>query len=161
VAANKSETAKANPAPAKAASVPATPKANVKPAAAKPPPVVPTVAALDFNPLTLNPKENAKLRIDASGMPKGLDFMVEMNGKVYARTSGGAGQDAFVPPGIQEFRVSAKSGAVQQTSNTANVNFLPKKKYTLKIELRMKGRPASAGMPQGLYPDTQIVITLK
>ena len=62
---------------------------------------------------------------------------------------------------VQEFRVSAKSGAVQQTSNTVSADFLQKKKHTLKVELRMKGQSANAGMPQGLYPDSQIVLTLK
>ncbi len=111
--------------------------------------------------MTLDPKQNARLKIDASGMPRGLDFTVEMNGKVYSRNSGAIGQDSFVPPGVQEFRVSAKSGAVQQTSNTVSADFLQKKKHTLKVELRMKGQSASAGMPQGLYPDSQIVLTLK
>ena len=111
--------------------------------------------------MTLDPKQNAKLKIDAGGMPRGLDFTVEMNGKVYSHNSGGIGQDSFVPPGVQEFRVSAKSGAVQQTSNTVSADFLQKKKHTLKVELRLKGQPTSAGMPQGLYPDSQIVVTLK
>jgi hypothetical protein len=111
--------------------------------------------------MTLDPKQNAKLKIDAGGMPRGLDFTVEMNGRVYSRNSGGIGQDSFVPPGVQEFRVSAKSGAVQQTSNTVSADFLQKKKHTLKVELRLKGQPTSAGIPQGLYPDSQIVVTLK
>ena len=127
----------------------------------KPIPAAPKIEPLGFDPMTLDPKQNAKLRIDAGGMPHGLDFMVEMNGKVYSRNSGGIHQDSFVPPGVQEFRVSAKSGAVQQTSNTVSADFLPKKKHTLKVELRLKGQPASAGMPQGLYPTSQIVITLK
>ena len=124
-------------------------------------PAAPKIEALGFDPMTLDPKQNAKLKIDAGGMPRGLDFTVEMNGKVYSHNSGGIGQDSFVPPGVQEFRVSAKSGAVQQTSNTVSADFLQKKKHTLKVELRLKGQPTSAGMPQGLYPDSQIVVTLK
>lgn len=128
---------------------------------AKSTPVAPKIEPLDFDPMTLDPKQNAKLKIDAGGMPRGLDFTVEMNGRVYSRNSGGTGQDSFVPPGVQEFRVSAKSGAVQQTSNTVSADFIQKKKHTLKVELRLKGQSASAGMPQDLYPDSQIVVTLK
>jgi serine/threonine protein kinase len=124
-------------------------------------PVAPKIELLGFDPMALDPKQNAKLKIDAGGMPRGLDFTVEMNGRVYSRNSGGTGQDSFVPPGVQEFRVSAKSGAVQQTSNTVSADFIQKKKHTLKVELRLKGQSASAGMPQGLYPDSQIVVTLK
>jgi len=124
-------------------------------------PPAPKSEPLGFDPMTLDPKQSARLKIDASGMPRGLDFTVEMNGRVYSHNSGAIGQDSFVPPGVQEFRVSAKSGAVQQTSNTVSADFLQKKKHTLKVELRMKGQSANAGMPQGLYPDSQIVLTLK
>jgi hypothetical protein len=124
-------------------------------------PATPKIEPLGFDPMSLDPKQNARLKIDAGGMPRGVDFIVEMNGRVYSRNSGGIGQDSFVPPGVQEFRVSAKSGKLQQTSNTVSTDFLPKKKHTLKVELRLKGQPASAGMPQGLYPASQIVITLK
>ena len=125
------------------------------------PPVVPKVESLGFDPKTLDPKQNAKLKIEADKMPKGLDFTVEMNGKVYSHNSGGNGQESFVPPGVQEFRVSAKSGAEQQTSNTVSADFIQKKKRTLKVELRLKGQPESAGMPTALFPGSQIVITLK
>ncbi len=158
--------------PRVAASTPGLTVAGTKPTVTAPPnpgpglsanatPPAPKSEPLGFDPMTLDPKQSARLKIDAGGMPRGLDFTVEMNGKVYSRNSGGTGQDSFVPPGVQEFRVSAKSGAVQQTSNTVSADFLQKKKHTLKVELRMKGQSASAGMPQGLYPDSQIVVTLK
>ena len=90
-----------------------------------------------------------------------------MNGKIFLQEASGRNgqpQDLFVPPGVQEFRVVAKSGAVQKTSNTVSKDFMAKKRSTLKIELRTQGpqgMPQGAGVPQGLYPDTQIVLTLK
>jgi tRNA A-37 threonylcarbamoyl transferase component Bud32 len=159
---SKPVTAIVNPGPgvnAKQPSVAASPKAGAG-IPAKATAVAPNIQALGFDPMTLDPKQNARLKIDAGGMPRGLDFTVEMNGRVYSHNSGGNGQESFVPPGIHEFRVSAKSGAVQQISNTVSAEFLPKKKLTLKVELRMVGKPVSAGTPQGLYSDTQIVIEL-
>jgi len=163
VAGNKPKAATSSPGPSvseKKPSVMAPPNAGAS-LSAKSTPAAPKIEPLGFDPMTLDPKQNARLKIDASGMPRGLDFTVEMNGRVYSRNSGGLGQDSFVPPGVQEFRVSAKSGTVQQTSNTVSADFLQKKKHTLKVELRLKGQSASAGMPQGLYPDSQIVLTLK
>ncbi|RSL16443.1 serine/threonine-protein kinase [Edaphobacter aggregans] len=163
VAGNKPKAATSSPGPSvseKKPSVTAPPNAGAS-LSAKSTPAAPKIEPLGFDPMTLDPKQNARLKIDASGMPRGLDFTVEMNGRIYSRNSGGLGQDSFVPPGVQEFRVSAKSGAVQQTSNTVSADFLQKKKHTLKVELRLKGQSASVGMPQGLYPDSQIVLTLK
>ena len=122
-------------------------------------------AAVDFDPKALDPKQNAKMKIDAEHMPASLEFTVEMNGKIYLQKTGAAAfvqnGDLFVPPGVQEFRVKAKSGAVEKASNTVSAEFKAKKKNTLKIELRMNGTREGAGMPQGLYEDSQIVLTLK
>jgi hypothetical protein len=162
-AGNKPKVAKPSPGASiteKKPSIAAPPNAGAS-LSAKSTPAAPKSEPLGFDPMTLDPKQNARLKIDASGMPRGLDFTVEMNGRVYSHNSGAIGQDSFVPPGVQEFRVSAKSGAVQQTSNTVSADFLQKKKHTLKVELRLKGQSANAGMPQGLYPDSQIVLTLK
>lgn len=122
----------------------------------------PELAAVDFDPKTLDPKTNARIKIDSKHMPNGLDFTVEMNGKKYLeKTSAGdhtPDVEMFVPPGVQEFRVTAKSGAVSKSSNTVSAEFKAKKKLTLKIELRTDG---ADGVPQGLYPDTRIVVALK
>ena len=135
-----------------------------KPQAKAATPVAGTVA-LGFDPSSLNPKENAKLRIEAEQMPAGVEFTVEMNGKTYLRSAVGGSKtkydDMFVPPGVQEFQVTARSGAVQKKSNTVSTEFKAKKRNTLKIELRTQGAASGAGVPQGLYPDTQIVVTLK
>jgi eukaryotic-like serine/threonine-protein kinase len=125
----------------------------------------PQPAALDFDPKTLDPKLNAKLKIDSKQMPAGVDFTVELNGKLYFHKTS-AGSDApddelLVPPGVQEFRVTAKSGSIKKASNTVSAEFKAKKRITLKIELRTQGASPDAGVPQGIYPDTQIVATLK
>jgi serine/threonine-protein kinase len=125
----------------------------------------PEPAPVDFNPKSLDPKANAKLKIEADHMPASLDFTVEMNGKIYLRRSAEGNQaefdDWYVPPGVQEFRVTAGSGAMRKSSNTVSTEFKSRKKHTLKIELRTQGSSDHAGVPQGLYADTQIVLTLK
>jgi hypothetical protein len=134
-----------------------------------PPPKAETVpagpAAVDFNPKTLDPKANAKLRIEADRIPPNLDFAVEMNGQLYLqRSTEGNLKDfdnLYVPPGVQEFRVTAGSGSLRKISNTVSTEFKAKKKHTLKIELRTLGGSPGSGMPQDLYADTQIVLTLK
>jgi predicted Ser/Thr protein kinase len=125
----------------------------------------PEPAPLGFDPKTLDPKQNARLKIDSKQMPAGVDFTVELNGKLYFhKTSAGsdaADDELFVPPGVQEFRVTAKSGSIKKASNTVSAEFKAKKKSTLKIELRTQGAAPDSGVPQGIYPDTQIVVTLK
>jgi serine/threonine-protein kinase len=153
----------ATPAPADADVAPKKPNAKVPVETAAVP--VPEPAALDFDPKTLDPKQNARLKIDATQMPKGLDFTVEMNGKLYFqkvdRGSKVRGEQLFVPPGVHELRVTARSGAVKKISNTVSTEFKARKQKTLTIELRLQGKPREAGMPQGLYPSSQIVATLK
>lgn len=143
----------------------APPKAAAHAPAPKPEAAAAEPAALDFNPQTLDPKANARLRIDALQMPPALDFTVELNGKLFLRRSAEGNKsefdDFYVPPGVQEFRVTASSGAVQKSSNAVSLEFSPRKRHTLKIELRTQGASAGAGVPQGLYPDSQIVLTLK
>jgi len=165
------------PAPVRpVASPPKKPDTKVASAEKAPPPkagtpapnaeaATPEPAALDFNPKALDPKANAKLKIEADQVPANLDFTVEMNGKLYMRRSAEGNKtefdDLYVPPGVQEFRVTAGSGSVHKSSNTVSTEFMAKKRHTLKIELRTQGSPTGAGVPQGLYADTQIVLTLK
>ncbi len=148
--------------PKKVETKPALPE-NPAPAKVEAPP--PEPAAVDFNPKSLDPKANARLKIDAGQMPATLDFRVEMNGKTYLRRSAEGNKsefdDLYVPPGVQEFRVTVESGPLKKVSNTVSIEFKAKKKHTLKIELRTQGSVRSAGVPQGLYDDTQVVLTLK
>ena len=125
----------------------------------------PEPAPVDFNPKSLDPKANAKLKIEADHMPASLDFSVEMNGKIYLLRSAEGNKaefdDWYVPPGVQEFRVTAGSGTAKKISNTVSTEFKAKTKHTLKIELRTQGSSDRSAVPQGLYADTQIVLTLK
>jgi len=158
-------------APAAASSAqPAAAPPQPAPAAAPPSPVPPPAAApapapVDFDPRTLDAKENARLKIDAGHMPAGMEFTVSMNGKVYFHRAAGDAKpeedDLFVPPGIQEFQATAKSGANQRTSNTVSIDFKAKKRNTLSIELRLQGKDADAGTPNDLYSNSQLVVTLK
>jgi tRNA A-37 threonylcarbamoyl transferase component Bud32 len=165
----KESVAAAKPVPEPASKKSAPPaKAGTKPdtdAPAKAVPAKPEPAAVEFDPKALDPKQNAKLKIDAGHMPANLEFTVEMNGKIYLRKESVApfsqGGDLFVPPGVQEFRVRARSGTVEKLSNTVSAEFKAKKKISLKIELRMNGTREGSGTPQGLYEDSQIVTTLK
>jgi predicted Ser/Thr protein kinase len=159
-----------------AASTPEKPETKVNPAektpaskadnpAPKAAAASPEPAALDFNPKALDPKANAKLKIEVDRLPASLDFIVEMNGRLYLRRSAEGNKtefdDLYVPPGVQEFRVTAVNGTVQKSSNTVSTEFKAKKRHTLKIELRTQGSSPETGVPQGLYADTQIVLTLK
>jgi eukaryotic-like serine/threonine-protein kinase len=125
----------------------------------------PEPAPVDFNPKSLDPKTEAKLKIEADRMPVTLDFSVELNGKIYLLRSAQGNKaefdDWYVPPGVQEFRVTAGTGAAKKISNTVSTEFKARKKHTLKIELRTQGSSDRSAVPQGLYADTQIVLTLK
>jgi serine/threonine protein kinase len=130
------------------------------------PVVLPAPPRVPFDPKQLDPNENAKLKIEADKFPPNTPFTVEMNGKIYFERGGGNNQtmfeDLFVPPAVTEFRVIAGEGANRKTSNIVSAEFKAKKKKTLRIELRTQGqKDAAAGMPAGVYADSQIVVTLK
>jgi hypothetical protein len=120
-----------------------------------------SVAVAGVDPTKLDPKLNARLTLDSSDMPAGLQFTIEMNGKVYSRNTHGANVDLYVPPGKQQLIVTAGSALNIKSSNTVSTDFQAKKHYTLRVELHVQGQPASAGMPDKLYDDSQIVISLK
>ena len=125
-------------------------------------PVPPRVA---FDPRQLDPNANAKLKIEAEQFPENVDFTVEMNGRVYfdrgAAKSQKVFEDLYVPPGVMEFRVIAGTGANRKTSNIVSEEFKPKKKKTLRIELRTQGQKSGSGIPAGVYGDSQVIVTLK
>jgi serine/threonine protein kinase len=146
-----STTAAASAAPAPTL-VPATPTAA-------PPEVAPS--HVDFDPTTLRPNESARLRIEADHFPASLGFTLEMDGKIYFERSvkpQTVFDNLYAPPGIHEFRVTAGLGATHKISNIVSTDFRPKKKKTLRVELRDK---FSAAVPQSLTADTQLVLTLK
>ena len=154
---------------AKSAAMPVDSKpVEVKAAPPAKKPAAPAVVApvpVDFDPRALDRKTNARIEFDAGRMPAPLAFTVEMNGRVYYEKTGATAYkkdgDFYLPPGVQEFQVRARSGAVEKVSNTVSTEFKANKRSTLKIELRIQGKPADAGMPGDLYPDSQLVLTLK
>jgi len=139
------KTAPAAPAPAPApppaqpavASVPAAqPHPATPPAKEATPPPAPA-----FDPRKADPNTNAKLKIDLSKFPNGVQFIVEMNKKPYLTfvTGDGSSLDNLaVPPGVQTFRVTLKSGSVDIASNLISTDFKVKKKKTLKIQLKLE-----------------------
>jgi eukaryotic-like serine/threonine-protein kinase len=120
---------------------------------------------VDFDPANLPANENAKLKIETTRVPPDLEFTVEMNGKVYLRwntsSSNADNKNLFVPPGVQEFRVTAESGSVRKTSNIVSTEFKAKKKKTLKIEFRDQVKTRKSQGPAELSENSQIFATLK
>ena len=124
-----------------------------------------TRESVDFDPHKLNPNENARLKIEADKFPALANFEVEMGGKLYFRRSDTKPQNLyeglFIPPGVTEFRVTAGEPPNRKVSNIVSAEFKARKKKTLRIELRSQGQSTTAGMPAAVYPDSQIVISLK
>ncbi len=131
------ETKPEPPAPAPASTNAAVAKSVLSPTpTASVPATHPPVAI--FDPRKLDPNTNAKLKIELNHMPNGLPYTVEMNGKVYLRGITGENVDLsnlFVPPGVQEFRMTVKGGGQQKVSNIVSDEFKAKKRKTLKIDL--------------------------
>lgn len=166
----------APPQPVPAASVPAVPAApetaqapeapaavtDAAPAAAKKvaAPAARARAAVGFDPKALDPKQNARLKLDLGRLPGALAFTIEMNGKTYFKGTAGSKSDydnLYVPPGVHEFRVTVSGGGVQKVSNIVSADFVAKKRMSLKVELRPEARGGSAA----LDPAAQVVATLK
>jgi eukaryotic-like serine/threonine-protein kinase len=143
-----------------------TPQAATSTNSTKPSPVAATRAqssAVAFDPKTLDPKQNARLKLELDHFPPDLAFTVEMNGKIYFKGATGdktALENLFVPPGVHEFRVIARGGGVQKASNIASAEFKANKRMTLKAELRLPAK-GSSGSSTALDPDAQIVATLR
>jgi serine/threonine-protein kinase len=127
-------------------------------------PADPVATAVDFDPKSLDTNANAKLKIDPPRVPDTVQFTVEMNGKKYYEWSGAGNkseyQNLFVPPGVQEFRVTGRSDGAEVASNIVSTEFKAKKRKTLKIELRNK-KPAKGEAVPPLSSDSQLFVTLK
>ena len=131
-----------------------------------PPPAaaaLPRMAPVAFNPKTLDPKQNTRLKLDVSHMPAGMAFEIEMNGRLLLKSAAGNKADydtLVVPPGVHEFRVIVGSGGTEKTSNTVSAEFVAKKRMDLKIEVRLQPKGAPAGSA-GLGAGSQVLATLK
>jgi serine/threonine-protein kinase len=144
--------------PAKAIEAPAPVPKPAAPADT-PPPRTHAAAAPAIDPRTLDPKANARLKISLDHFPDGLPFTIELNHKPYL--SGNSGDkssfdNVYVPPGVQELRVTLKAGGQRKISNIVSDDFKAKKHKTLKIQ--MQGGSGSKGAPG---PDAQVFIALK
>jgi serine/threonine-protein kinase len=120
-------------------------------------------SSVAFDPKTLDPKQNARLKLELDHFPPSLAFTVEMDKKIYYKGTAGdkaALENLLVPPGVHEFRVIARGGGVQKASNTVGAEFKANKRTTLKAELRLPAKGSSGSSPT-LDPSAQIVATLK
>jgi serine/threonine-protein kinase len=132
-----------------------------------PPAVLPAPLAqtpsVAFDPKTLDPKQNTRLKLELDHFPAGLAFTIAMNGKTYFKGSAGDKaeyESLFVPPGVHEFRVTVRGGGVQKASNIVSAEFLANKRMVLKVELRTPANSSSGNSP-ALDPAAQIVASLK
>ena len=167
----------AKPSAAKPSAAKTTPSSPPPVAAAAPPPAAnpaptppatarpqPAPAAVAFNPWTLDPNTNAKFKIELNHVPIGLPFTVEMNGKVYLRFITGDNTNLdklFVPPGVQEFRVTVKSGGQEKVSNIVSEEFRAKKRKTLRIEFMNQGSAANGPSSSPSGQNLQLFLSLK
>jgi hypothetical protein len=146
------------PTPSDSNASPAKPVAQPTPA----PPAAPHPASTAFDPRKLDPNTNAKLKIDLGKFPNGLAFSVEMGRQPYLQfvTGDGANLDnLYVPPGVQQFRVTLKSGGQEVSSNIASEDFKAKKKKTLKIQLMEQGNTVSK-ITLPLSKDAQLFLSI-
>jgi serine/threonine protein kinase len=119
----------------------------------------PAAAAPAVDPRTLDPKANARLKIELNHFPAGVPFTIELNHKPYLNANSGdksSFDNVYVPPGVQEFRVVLKAGGQRKVSNIVSDEFKAKKHKTLKIQLQ---DPAGSKAAPG--PDAQVVAALK
>jgi serine/threonine-protein kinase len=119
-------------------------------------------AAAAFDPRKLDPNTSTKLKIELSKVPNGLPININMDKKLYLNFITGDKTDLdnlYVPAGVQEFRVSIKSGDQEFDSNVVSNDFKAKKKKTLKIEILQNGKaPAKVTGPLG--KDMQVYVSL-
>jgi hypothetical protein len=144
--------------PAKTIEAPA-PVSKPAPRADAPSPRTHAVAAPAIDPRTLDPKANARLKIELNHVPDGVPFTIEMNHKPYL--SGNSGDkssfdNVYVPPGVQELRVTLKAGGQRKVSNIVSDEFKAKKHKTLKIQMQ-----GGSGSKEAPGPDAQVFIALK
>jgi len=145
----------ASPAPPSSAAAPASSSGSG--ANSPTPPTAPAA----FNPRKLDPNANTKLKIEFSKLPNGLPVNVAMDKKPYLNFITGDKTDLdnlYVPAGVQEFRVSIKSGGQQFDSNVVSDDFKAKKKKTLKIEILENGK-SPAKIPVPLGKDMQVFLS--
>jgi hypothetical protein len=122
--------------------------------------------AVNFDPLTLNPDENGRLRVDLQRVPPNVELILVMDGKVFMRRSAAEfeknNDDMYLPPGVHEFRVRARSGPLLKISNIVSADFQAKKRLTLRVELRIPpGLRGTSPTPQQIAAASSVFVTLR
>ncbi len=120
----------------------------------------PHIASVSFNPKTLDPNKNERLKIDLNHFDPAFTFSIDMDGLAYFKGKAGeksAYSTLLVPPGEHKFRVTVTGGSVQKTSNVVSAKFVAGKKITLKVGLE----PSPKGSPAVLDPATKVIANLK
>ena len=129
-----------------------------KPSAA--PAAAPQIASVNFNPKTLDPKKNGRLKINLNHFDPAFTFLIEMDGLAFFRgkvADKAAYETLLVPPGEHKFRVTVIGGSVRKTSNVVSAKFVARKKMTLKVEVT----PSPTGSPAVLAPATKVIASFK
>ena len=121
---------------------------------------------MNFDPTKLDPNENGRLRVDIQRMPPNVDVILVMDGKFYMRRSVAEfdknDDDMYVPPGVHEFRVRARTGALLKISNIVSADFQATKRLTLRIELRVPPQlRGTSPTPQQIAAATSVFVTLR
>jgi len=156
----------AKPSPAQPSPVPSKPVvASAPPASANPAPANPQTPApaapAAFDPRKADPNKNGKLKIDVCKFPKGLPFTILMNKQPYIHFITGDGSsldNLYVPPGMQEFRVSFKSAGQEWDTKPVSSDFKAKKTKTLKVQLLENGK-AESKITLPITKDAQLTIS--
>jgi hypothetical protein len=140
--------------------VASAPPASANPAPANPQTPAPAAPAA-FDPRKADPNKNGKLKIDVSKFPKGLPFTILMNKQPYIHFITGDGSsldNLYVPPGMQEFRVSFKSAGQEWDTKPVSSDFKAKKTKTLKVQLLENGK-AESKITLPITKDAQLTIS--
>lgn len=152
-------------APAQTSNTPAPVQTQAPAPAPQPEPVKPSNAggALGFDPLKLDGKQNAHIKVDLNHFGPGVSFALYMNDKLYYKGTYDVHPDMdklMVPPGVQHFRVEVSCNGVVKNSNVVSAEFVAKKRVNLKVEIRPPDKP-TAGANAALDPAAQVIATMK
>jgi hypothetical protein len=121
---------------------------------------------VNFDPTQLNPNENGRLRVDIQRFPPNVEMVLVMDGKLYIRRTVAEfnknDDDMYVPPGVHEFRVRARTGALLKISNIVSADFQAKKRLTLRVELRVPPQlRGTSPTPQQIAAASSVYVTLR
>lgn len=96
------------------------------------------LAAVDFNPRSLDSKTNAGFNLDLDSLPSALRVTVLLDGKTYWSGTAGDHDSAsglYLPPGQHSMRVLVAAGGAQRASGSVDALFQAGKTMTLTVKL--------------------------